>query len=125
MQLPLSAGTQRSRCRRGVALLGMRRPLCSLKAAFLVRRRMSLPSERSVYAAGEALHLSDGWPTLQPEGRVPWQPRSSFPYFAPSAASIASIISGESGFTLDSKRLMILPSRPTRNLLKFQRMSPG
>ena len=33
-------------------------PLCSLKAAFPVRRRLRLPSERSVHAAAKALHLS-------------------------------------------------------------------
>lgn len=46
-------------------------------------------------------------------------------YFASSAASMAVVISVESGVTLDSKRLRILPSLPMRNLLKFHLMSPG
>src|SRR2546423_4936532 len=46
-------------------------------------------------------------------------------HFAASAASIASVTSGESGLVRGSKRLMIFPSRPIRNLLKFHLMSPG
>ncbi len=50
-------GTQRSRCSKGVAPVWVKGPLCSLKAAFPGRRRLRLPSERSVHAAAEALHL--------------------------------------------------------------------
>jgi hypothetical protein len=50
---------------------------------------------------------------------------SSYDYFAASAASIAAVTSGESGVTLELKRLMIFPSLLMRNLLKFQVMSPG
>src|ERR1041385_8858870 len=46
-------------------------------------------------------------------------------YFAASAASIASVTSGESGVALESKRLRILPSLPITNLLKFHLMLPG
>src|SRR5579883_1967116 len=44
---------------------------------------------------------------------------------AAKAASMAWVTSGESGTTLDSKRLRIFPSRPIKNLLKFHLMSPG
>src|SRR6266404_8404962 len=46
-------------------------------------------------------------------------------YFDASAASMAAVTSGESGVVLGSNRLMILPSRPMRNLPKFHLMSPG
>jgi len=46
-------------------------------------------------------------------------------YFAASAASTALITSGDSGVTFELNRSRILPSRPTRNLLKFQVMLPG
>src|SRR2546421_294668 len=46
-------------------------------------------------------------------------------YFAAKAASIAAVTSGESGVVRGSKRLMILPSGPTRNFPKFHLMSPG
>src|ERR1035438_9036930 len=46
-------------------------------------------------------------------------------YFAASAASMAAVASGESGVILEVKRLMIFPSLPMRNLLKFQVMLPG
>ena len=46
-------------------------------------------------------------------------------YFAASAASTALVTWSESGFTLESKRFRILPSRPIKNLVKFQRMLPG
>src|ERR1700722_6482202 len=38
---------------------------------------------------------------------------------------MAWVTSGESGFTLESNRFTIVPSRPMRNLVKFQRMFPG
>ena len=47
------------------------------------------------------------------------------PHFAASAASMAFVTSGEPGFTEELKRLMILPSRPMRNLVKFQPILPG
>lgn len=40
------------------------------------------------------------------------------------AVSIAAITSGESGFTAGSKRARILPSRETRNFVKFHLISP-
>jgi len=43
----------------------------------------------------------------------------------PSALSMACTMSGESGLTFDSNRFSTFPSRPIRNLVKFQRMSPG
>lgn len=46
-------------------------------------------------------------------------------YFAARAASMACVTSGESGFTLESKRATMFPSRPITNFVKFQRMSPG
>ena len=46
-------------------------------------------------------------------------------YFDASAASMACVTSGASGFTADSKRFRILPSRLTRNLVKFHLMSPA
>jgi hypothetical protein len=48
-----------------------------------------------------------------------------FGYFEAKAASTAAITSGDSGAAFESKRLMILPSRPMRNLLKFHLMFPG
>ena len=41
-----------------------------------------------------------------------------------SAFSIESTSSGASGTTIGEKRAITLPSRPTRNFSKFQRMSP-
>ena len=41
-----------------------------------------------------------------------------------SAFSIESTTSGASGSTIGEKRAITLPSRPTRNFSKFQRMSP-
>jgi hypothetical protein len=46
-------------------------------------------------------------------------------YFAANAASSAAVTSGDSGAAFESKRLMIFPSRPIRNLLKFHLISPG
>ena len=47
------------------------------------------------------------------------------PYFAASASLIAATTAGASGLSPGSKRLRILPSRPTRNLPKFHFTSPG
>src|ERR1035441_2308934 len=46
-------------------------------------------------------------------------------YLLPSAFSTACVNSAESGFTFESNRFRIFPSRPIRNLLKFHLMSPG
>lgn len=47
------------------------------------------------------------------------------PLFSANAASTAWVNSGDCGVMRESKRLRILPSRPIRNLLKFQVMLPG
>ena len=46
-------------------------------------------------------------------------------YLLSSAFSTACVNSAESGFTFESNRFRIFPSRPMRNLLKFHLMSPG
>lgn len=44
---------------------------------------------------------------------------------AASAVSMAATSSGSSGFTFESKRPTIFPSRSMRNFVKFHPMSPG
>ena len=46
-------------------------------------------------------------------------------YLAARAASMDPITSGASGAVRGSKRLIMVPSRPMRNLPKFHLMSPG
>src|SRR5271154_6015994 len=46
------------------------------------------------------------------------------PYVYCRAFSMAEVTSGESGFTLGSKRPITVPSRPTRNFVKFHWISP-
>ncbi len=46
-------------------------------------------------------------------------------YFAASAASMAWVRSADSGVTFESYQWMSVPSRPTRNLLKFHVILPG
>src|SRR5258708_1319597 len=56
-------------------------------------------------------------------GALP-QPRPSESVYYFNAFSMAEVTSGESGVTLGSKRAITLPSRPTRNLVKFHLISP-
>lgn len=46
-------------------------------------------------------------------------------YLAARADSMASVTLVESGFTAESNRFKIFPSRLMRNLVKFQRISPA
>ena len=78
--------------------------------------------------------LHDGEPALQRAARTRRTPVPGDPIVAArggrrvaqpaSAFSIESTTSGASGSTSGEKRAITLPSRPTRNFSKFQRMSP-